>query len=191
MQVADLYGADATLLPTVSNEVRTTRTGIIDYFTLFLTKKPQGQIEESHVQIFSSDLAAHYGIYTFELVNPDGTTQEVGARFSFTYKKFGEDWLIAEHHSSALPESVMPTEELITAQFDKWNGALATLDPVQVSAALFNDKMFFCMQPRPFYILTLTPAARSMLWKYMLPMSTHMTLDNPSQTMATMLTHTC
>ena len=145
--MADLYGPGATLLPTVSNQVRTTREGIIDYFSLFLTRKPQGQIEESHVQIFSSDLAAHYGIYIFELVNPDGSTQEVGARFSFTYKKFGEDWLIAEHHSSALPESVMPTEALITAQFDKWNGALATLDPVQVSAALLNDSMFFACSP--------------------------------------------
>jgi uncharacterized protein (TIGR02246 family) len=132
LQVADCYGPDATLLPTVSNEVRTTRAGIVDYFNAFLQKKPQGVINESHVQIYSADLAAHYGIYTFTLTNPDGSTQQVGARFSFTYKKAGSQWLIAEHHSSGLPERVLPAESMICGLFDKWNAALATLDPVQV-----------------------------------------------------------
>jgi uncharacterized protein (TIGR02246 family) len=134
--VADLYGPGATLLPTVSNEVRTTREGIINYFKAFLQRKPQGVIDESHVQTFASDLAAHYGVYTFTLHNADGTSQKVQARFSFTYKKIGGRWLIAEHHSSGMPEKMLPTESEISGQFDKWNSALATLDSAKVRQRL-------------------------------------------------------
>ena len=130
--VADLYGPGATLLPTVSNQVRTTREGIIDYFKVFLQTRPQGVVEESHVQTFSSDLAAHYGVYTFTLHNDDKTSQKVGARFSFTYKKIGGRWMIAEHHSSALPEKSMPTKSDISGLFDKWISALETHDAVKV-----------------------------------------------------------
>ncbi len=67
-------------------QVRTTREGIVDYFEAFLERKPQGVVNESHVQIFSADLAAHYGIYTFTLKSPDGSNVDVTARFSFTYQ---------------------------------------------------------------------------------------------------------
>lgn len=40
--VADLYAPNAVLLPTVSNDVRTDRAGIIDYFDYFLSIKPDG-----------------------------------------------------------------------------------------------------------------------------------------------------
>ena len=85
-------------------QVRTSRAEIVDYFNLFLTKKPQGVINESHVSIMGPELAAHYGIYTFTLTNPDGSTKNVSARFSYTYRKEGGKWLITAHHSSALPE---------------------------------------------------------------------------------------
>jgi hypothetical protein len=49
-QVADRYAPDAVLLPTVSNEVRTDRAGILDYFEHFLENKPQGTILTSHVE---------------------------------------------------------------------------------------------------------------------------------------------
>ena len=108
--MADLYSPCAILLPTVSNEVRSTRAGIIDYFTLFLQRRPQGVVTESHVKVLGADLAAQYGIYKFTLHNAeDGTQQSVGARFSFTYKMFANKWLIVEHHSSFLPETVSVT----------------------------------------------------------------------------------
>ncbi|MGL4304892.1 MAG: SgcJ/EcaC family oxidoreductase, partial [Mycobacteriaceae bacterium] len=47
-KVANEYASDAVLLPTVSNEPRTTRAAIVDYFAKdFLPKKPQGVITES------------------------------------------------------------------------------------------------------------------------------------------------
>ena len=96
---------------------------------MFLKRQPQGVITESHVRIYGPDLAAHYGIYDFTL---DGKTK-VGARFSYTYKKIGGKWLIAEHHSSALPEQpALPSEEEIKNQFNLWNAALATGNPAEV-----------------------------------------------------------
>jgi uncharacterized protein (TIGR02246 family) len=118
-------------------QVRTTRGAIVDYFTMFLTKKPHGVITKSRVQVFGPDLAAHYGTYTFALTDPsDGVVDRVSARFSYTYRKEGGKWLITEHHSSAMPEvppPVLPSEEDVRSQFALWNAALATLDAEAVA----------------------------------------------------------
>ena len=98
-EVAALYATDAILLPTVSNKVRHNHVEIEDYFFHFLAKVPSGKIDESNVRIFR-DLAINSGIYTFSF--SDGSS--VQARFTFVYKREGEDWLITEHHSSQMPE---------------------------------------------------------------------------------------
>ncbi|MGC6425420.1 MAG: SgcJ/EcaC family oxidoreductase [Akkermansiaceae bacterium] len=98
--VAALYdGTNGVLLPTVSNQVRHNHEEIEDYFVHFLAKGPKGVIDESNVRIFG-DLAINSGIYTFTFANGD----KVQARFTYLYKKAGDDWLIVEHHSSAMPE---------------------------------------------------------------------------------------
>jgi hypothetical protein len=43
------------------------------------------------------------------------------ARFTFLYRKYNGRWLIAEHHSSAMPEQKPAGVE---EMFDKWNAAL-------------------------------------------------------------------
>ena len=98
-EVSALYAKNAILLPTVSNRVRHNHDEIEDYFFNFLSKVPSGKIDESNVRIFQ-DLAINSGIYTFAFA--DGST--VQARFTFVYKREGEDWLITEHHSSQMPE---------------------------------------------------------------------------------------
>ena len=45
-QVAALYAPGGVLLPTVSNQVRTTKEEIEDYFSGFLQLKPQGKIDQ-------------------------------------------------------------------------------------------------------------------------------------------------
>ena len=140
-KVAACYAPDAILLPTVSNKVRTTPEAIKDYFDMFLTRKPQGVLNESHVQMMGHNLASHHGVYTFALTQPDGSIKHVGARFSFTYRKDNGKWLIIEHHSSALPENVptplaslgAPTKAEIANLFNVWNSALATLDAEAVA----------------------------------------------------------
>jgi len=98
-KVAGLYASNAILLPTVSNRVRHNHEEIKDYFVHFLQNGPVGAIDESNVRTFGQ-LAINSGIYTFSF--KDGNS--VQARFTFVYSWNGERWLIAEHHSSKMPE---------------------------------------------------------------------------------------
>lgn len=51
-----------------------------------------------------NDTAVNTGYYTFSFVK-DGETKSLPARYSFTYVKRGDDWLIVDHHSSAMPSA--------------------------------------------------------------------------------------
>ncbi|HCT77100.1 MAG TPA: DUF4440 domain-containing protein [Micromonosporaceae bacterium] len=102
-KVADRYAADAVLLPTVSNQVRTDRNGIVDYFQHFLEAKPRGTIITSVVSVLDPDTAVDTGTYRFALVK-DGKQQQVDARYTFVYELRSGRWLIVNHHSSAMPE---------------------------------------------------------------------------------------
>jgi len=102
--VANLYCAHgAVLLPTVSNRVRTTRKGIVDYFTYFLKAKPVGHIDEQYIRVLGPDTAINSGIYTFHLTQ-DGKRTRVQARYTYVYQKHNGHWCIMDHHSSVLPE---------------------------------------------------------------------------------------
>lgn len=48
-----MYARDGVLLPTVSNEYRSSRDAIVRYFQTFLTNKPQGKIDQSEVSVGS------------------------------------------------------------------------------------------------------------------------------------------
>lgn len=48
-------------------QVRTTRAGIVDYFSSFLTRSPQGRIDQSQIRMLSPNLALHSGVYSFTL----------------------------------------------------------------------------------------------------------------------------
>lgn len=94
------YAPDAILLPTLSNKVRHNHAEIKDYFEHFLAKGPKGKIDESNVRLFG-DVAINSGVYTFDFAN--GTS--VQARYTYVYRKLDGEWKIAEHHSSAMPET--------------------------------------------------------------------------------------
>mmetsp|Transcript_45163 Transcript_45163/g.109292 ORF Transcript_45163/g.109292 Transcript_45163/m.109292 type:complete len:245 (+) Transcript_45163:1915-2649(+) len=102
--VASRYSKNPCLLPTVSDIPRTDYPSIRDYFVHFLEKKPQGQILESFVQT-GPDWCMDNGIYEFYM---GATGDSVKARYSFVYVKEGEEWKIAHHHSSQMPEEVEP-----------------------------------------------------------------------------------
>lgn len=103
--VAARYAPDAVLLPTVSDEVRDTPELIESYFTEFLAQSPVGTIDQSAVRVFDDGVAKDVGVYTFALTGDDGATQQVQARYSFVYELVDGEWLIAHHHSSAMPEA--------------------------------------------------------------------------------------
>ena len=62
-QVTALYAKDAILLPTVSNQVRHNHAEIRDYFVNFLSKKPQGVIDEANTRHLAEDLVSNAGAH--------------------------------------------------------------------------------------------------------------------------------
>lgn len=93
------YARKSVLLPTVSNTPRLTPETKEDYFTHFLEKKPIGKIDSRTITI-DCNTAIDAGLYTFTF--NDGN--QVKARYTYTYKWNGKQWLITSHHSSAMPE---------------------------------------------------------------------------------------
>ena len=94
------YAPNSILLPTVSNKPRLTPEAKEDYFHHFLAKKPVGKIDMRHIEL-GCNTAIDAGLYTFTL---GSTGDSVKARYSYTYRWDGKDWLISSHHSSAMPE---------------------------------------------------------------------------------------
>jgi uncharacterized protein (TIGR02246 family) len=103
-KVADLYAPDAVLLPTVSDDVRTSRAEIVDYFQHFLENKPSGTIEKELVNVLDADTAINTGVYRFAITGKDGKPTEVEARYTYVYELRDGKWLIVNHHSSSMPE---------------------------------------------------------------------------------------
>ncbi|MCP9808983.1 SgcJ/EcaC family oxidoreductase [Cyanobium sp. HWJ4-Hawea] len=97
--VAQLYGQDALLLPTLSAQNRANPEGIGAYFDQFLKRHPDATVT-SHSVLLGCNQAVDAGSYRFELHNPEETVE---ARFTFVYGFDGENWRIEHHHSSLLP----------------------------------------------------------------------------------------
>lgn len=94
------YAERSILLPTVSNQPRLTAAEKEDYFHHFLEGRPTGKIDSRTIEI-GCNTAVDSGLYTFTF----GTTgAQVKARYTYTYKWAGTQWLITSHHSSAMPE---------------------------------------------------------------------------------------
>jgi len=102
-EVVNNYAPGAVLLPTVSNKPRTNPTKIRDYFVHFLAKHPRGAIDTRTIHLGCND-AFDVGTYTFTVTDADGKESQVAARYSFVYELRDGKWLIAHHHSSAMPE---------------------------------------------------------------------------------------
>lgn len=93
------YAPHSVLLPTVSNKPRLTPDEQKDYFEHFLKNKPVGHIDFRDIMI-DCNTAIDIGLYTFTY----GDGSKVKARYTFTYKWNGKQWLITTHHSSKMPE---------------------------------------------------------------------------------------
>merc|ERR1712157_163702 len=101
--VANRYTASPSLLPTVSDTPRTDFDSVKDYFDAFLKKQPQGTIKESYVTI-GDNWCQDTGIYEFTM---GATGDKVAGRYSFIYVYEDDQWKIAHHHSSVMPEAFL------------------------------------------------------------------------------------
>jgi hypothetical protein len=56
---------------------------------------------EQRIRVYGN-AAVNTGSYTFSY-RKNGETEALPARYSFTFVKAGDEWVIVDHHSSAMP----------------------------------------------------------------------------------------
>src|SRR4051794_793449 len=102
-KVLPFYSEDAVLWGTLSPTVRSDRTALRDYFVTAFRVLPGLKVAfgDQLIRVYGGT-AVNTGYYTFSFAK-DGETKTLPARYSFTYVKNGDRWLIVDHHSSAMP----------------------------------------------------------------------------------------
>jgi len=102
-KVLPFYSEDAVLWGTLSPTVRASRAALNDYFIGAFKVLPGLKVSfgDQLIRVYGGT-AINTGYYTFSYVK-DGETKSLPARYSITYVKNGERWLIVDHHSSAMP----------------------------------------------------------------------------------------
>jgi len=102
--VVKFYAPGALLLPTLSGKLlENTNGGLNEYFEK-LTSLPKVECEPEKSSIHVHDnIVVNSGFYEFSYLK-DGKKVEIPARFTFTYRKVGDQWMIINHHSSKMPE---------------------------------------------------------------------------------------
>ena len=101
--VSALYDAQAVLWGTLSADLITSADAIDAYFdrTFQFNPPPTVSLGQALVRVFG-DTAMASGSYTlaFEIA---GQSHLMPSRFSFTYRRSGDQWRIVDHHSSLVP----------------------------------------------------------------------------------------
>ena len=102
-KVVPLYATDGVLWATLSPTVRADPAAVRDYFvTAFkVLHGLKVTFGEQLIRVYGGT-AVNTGYYTFSY-NKDGEAKTLPARYSFTFVKEGENWIIVDHHSSAMP----------------------------------------------------------------------------------------
>ena len=98
-----LYATDGVLWGTLSPTLRSNRAALHDYFVGAFKVLPSLTVNfgEQLIRVYG-DTAVNTGYYTFSYVK-DGEAKTLPARYSFTFVKEGPNWIIVDHHSSAMP----------------------------------------------------------------------------------------
>jgi uncharacterized protein (TIGR02246 family) len=104
-KVLPFYADDAVLWGTLSPTVRSDRAALRDYFVTAFKVLPSLKVSfgDQLIRVYGNT-AVNTGYYTFSYAK-DGEIKSLPARYSFTYVKNGERWLIIDHHSSAMPST--------------------------------------------------------------------------------------
>src|SRR5690349_11660625 len=102
-KVVLLYATDGVLWGTLSPTVRADRAALRDYFVTAFKVLPGLKVTfgDQLIRVYGN-AAVNTGYYTFSY-SKDGEVKTLPARYSFTYIKNAERWLIVDHHSSAMP----------------------------------------------------------------------------------------
>lgn len=142
------YADKSVLLATVSSKPRFTAAEKVDYFHHFLENQPDGRIDSRTIEL-DCNLAIDEGLYSFIFKKTGAVAR---ARYTFTYKWDGKQWLITSHHSSRVPDEEAPpeapvhsvarhseicvavTEKEIEALLERWRESIQSGNPHKVIA---------------------------------------------------------
>jgi uncharacterized protein (TIGR02246 family) len=102
-EVLALYATDAVLWGTLSPTVRSDRAALRDYFVTAFKVLPGLKVSfgEQLVRVYGNT-AVNTGYYTFAYTK-DGESKTLPARYSIVFVQDGQNWMIVDHHSSAMP----------------------------------------------------------------------------------------
>jgi uncharacterized protein (TIGR02246 family) len=102
-KVVLLYATDGVLWGTLSPSVRADRAALRDYFVTAFKVLPSLKVTfgEQLIRVYGGT-AVNTGDYMFSYIK-DGETKTLPARYSFTFVKEGQNWMIVDHHSSVMP----------------------------------------------------------------------------------------
>ena len=103
-KVLSLYAEDGVLWGTLSSKRRDDPAAIRDYFVNAYKALPELSVtfEDPNIRVYG-DTAVNTGYYTFAY-EKDGQAMTLPARYSFTLVERDGNWLIVDHHSSAMPQ---------------------------------------------------------------------------------------
>jgi uncharacterized protein (TIGR02246 family) len=101
--ISALYAKDGVLWGTLSPTVRSDPGAVKAYFVGAFNALPKATVKfgDQLIRVYGNT-AVNTGYYTFSYTK-DGETKSIPARYSFTYVKEGDNWVIVDHHSSAMP----------------------------------------------------------------------------------------
>jgi uncharacterized protein (TIGR02246 family) len=101
--ILPLYAGDAVLWGTLSPTLRNDPGAIKAYFAGAFNALPKATVKfgDQMIRIYGNT-AVNTGYYTFSYVK-DGEAKSIPARYSMTFVREGDKWMIVDHHSSAMP----------------------------------------------------------------------------------------
>lgn len=109
-RILALYSKDALLWGTNATSLRTTPAEIKAFYqSAFHIPNITVKLENETIRVFGN-VAIAAGNYTFTGGSGD-RPQSRPSRYSFTFVKEGERWLIVDHNSSPLPGATGPTRK--------------------------------------------------------------------------------
>jgi uncharacterized protein (TIGR02246 family) len=108
--VVKLYDEEGILWGTLSPVIRKDPGSIREYFVKFATlENIQVNFKEEEIRIYDN-IAINTGYYNFSW-NENGKLIDIPSRYTFVYKRSGDQWLILDHHSSVIPEVPFDTSK--------------------------------------------------------------------------------
>ena len=102
-RIVALYDREAVLWGTLSPQRRDNAEAIHDYMVNAFKALPDHKVSfgDQLIRVYG-DTAINTGYYTFTY-QKDGESKSLPARYSFVYVKRNGQWMIVDHHSSAMP----------------------------------------------------------------------------------------